>query len=216
MFYRILLLLLLCSYAEAKLDIEEIKHNFEQTMSQVNAANKEDIIKNIQTMQQSQVYLNNKEYFEKIRDKPIGNKLNIFDMEISELKEQSKISNLAIFISLSMPDNVIRQLNAEAEKLGANLVIRGMLDNDMAKTTKRVYELEASNVTIDPELFKKFEIQTVPTIVIYHKVCSECVMSTSSYDKVSGNITLNSALRLFSETGDLKSLAKEYLGVLES
>lgn len=71
---------------------------------------------------------------------------------------------LFVFVSLSMGEAALKSLYQEAQDYGAILVLRGLEDNSLKKTTETLQRLEIS-VQIDPELFKHYEVQRVPTFV---------------------------------------------------
>jgi conjugal transfer pilus assembly protein TrbC len=92
-----------------------------------------------------------------------------------------------IFVSLSMPQATLKALFDEAEAQGAVLVLRGLIDNSFKKTAEKLQEFGIA-LQIDPLLFKKHEIQRVPTFV--------WVTETQSHRLV-GNVSLAYALAQF-------------------
>ena len=77
-----------------------------------------------------------------------------------KLKQTSKI-----FVSSSMPKASLIQLALEAKHYGAQLIIRGMVNNSMKETGQLVKEINYP-LDIDPKLFQKHQITQVPTFLI--------------------------------------------------
>lgn len=76
---------------------------------------------------------------------------------------------LSVFVSLSMPRGSLDLLVAEAERTGATLVLRGMVDRSISKTVQTIKKLIGSRQvswTIDPEAFTRFQIESVPVFVL--------------------------------------------------
>ncbi len=76
------------------------------------------------------------------------------------------------FVSWSIPDELLKGYMREAYRLGATVVFRGMIDNDMRKTVDRTKALavelqqEAPHTTIDPIIFRQLGVTSVPTLAI--------------------------------------------------
>ena len=69
-----------------------------------------------------------------------------------------------IFISFSMPPDSIKLLYSESLNQNATLVMRGLLDGSFKKTAAKLQSLNVV-AQINPKLFKKYQIERVPTIV---------------------------------------------------
>lgn len=129
---------------------------------------------------------------------------------------------LFIFISSSMPESSIKNYIKAAQQTGARLVLNGLIDNDLPKTLKTISQWgEKDNffehILIDPIAYERFAIKQVPTIVLTQAdyPCpgtTECIMV--SIDRISGDISLDFALREFAQEGDLKNEAKHYLALI--
>lgn len=111
---------------------------------------------------------------------------------------------LFIFISLSMPEIVLKNLNTLADQLGGRLVMRGLKDNSFKKTVEYIRHLQKQGikVEIDPKLFEKFKVSLVPTFVL---------VDGGKVDILRGNVSLLHVLKEFSQRGHNPDLAKEYL-----
>lgn len=125
-----------------------------------------------------------------------------------QIKEHScpdnKKDGLRIFVSLSMPKNLLEQYDAIAKKIGAKLVMRGFKNNSFKETIQYTQKIV---VQVDPVAFKKFGVTSVPSFVL---------SSGDKFDKLVGNISINYALTRFKDEGDLKEKAQEYLARLKS
>jgi len=143
--------------------------------------------------------------------------------DIGQYKKENKISNLLIFISFSMPDNLIKEYIQQAKKAGAVLVLRGMIDQSISKTAIKLNTInnkQGVNAIIDPNLFKLYNITKVPTIVLAQYEgypCLDCKQSLI-YDKISGSISLEYALEqiINSKFSNTKNIAKEYISNLRN
>jgi len=111
----------------------------------------------------------------------------------------NKKDGLNIFVSLSMPKNLLEQYDAIAKKIGAKLVMRGFKNNSFKDTIQYTQKIV---VQVDPVAFKKFGVTSVPSFVL---------SSGDKFDKLVGNISINYALTRFKDEGDLKEKAQEYL-----
>lgn len=133
---------------------------------------------------------------------------NIMDTSIIEIgqRESSKTSDdFFIFVSFSLHERNLRQIIEDARRYGAFVVIRGLKNNSMRETVQYLLRSVMSTgqgVLVDPTLFQKFGIRHVPSFVLY---------DGSRYDMLSGNVTVDFALRKFAERGDLKVEAKRRL-----
>lgn len=141
-------------------------------------------------------------------------------MGISELK-----NHLYVFVSYSMSEDMIRAYAREAMWAGASLVVRGLVEGEtmadfVHKKAKALLNGKGYTAAmhIDPRLYDAFGVTAVPAIVLSkddvtkycqssdekidnRNVTRKCVArDPSTFVKVSGAITLDYALQLFSET----------------
>lgn len=125
-----------------------------------------------------------------------------------QIKEHScpdnKKDGLRIFVSLSMPKNLLEQYDAIAKKIGAKLVMRGFKNNSFKET---IHYTQKIVVQVDPVAFKKFGVTSVPSFIL---------SSSDKFDKLVGNVSINYALTKFKDEGDLKEKAQEYLARFKS
>ncbi len=117
-----------------------------------------------------------------------------------------------IAVSLSMPQSSLRQLARDADKAGATLVIRGLVDNSFARTRtalKSVFvEGEEAGLVIDPRLFQQFHVDRVPAVIAAPEPVQpcedglDCERAAVPFDIVRGNISLEQSLNLIGARGD--------------
>lgn len=124
-------------------------------------------------------------------------------------------STIRVFVSLSMPEQSLKQYAIAAKKAGASLVLRGLVDNSMKKTVQRLQGLiQEINVTvlIDPTLYRLFKIDKVPAVVVLppHEI-RFTNDEMRAHDVIYGQTTLNYALQQIAEKGEAASTAQEAL-----
>jgi type-F conjugative transfer system pilin assembly protein TrbC len=112
-----------------------------------------------------------------------------------------------------MGPELLKTYVRQARRYGGVLVFNGLPDNSWVKLNKTVTEIvgneEGVGIQIDPEEFDRFKIKTVPAFVLIKE--ADLITGTSEepaedkviYDKVTGNIGIETALRLFAEKGEL-------------
>ena len=136
---------------------------------------------------------------------------------LTDLDEQGRnyrdSSTLKVFVSSSMSTELLKTYVKEARRYGGVLVFNGLPDNSWVKLNKTVTEIvgneEGVGIQIDPEEFDRFNIKTVPAFVLIKEadlitdISEEPAEDKVIYDKVTGNIGIESALRLFAEKGEL-------------
>ena len=135
-----------------------------------------------------------------------------FDKELKEelLKPRPR---LQIFVSASMPRQLLKSYANEASIHGGVLVFRGLPNGSIHALSELVMEIgQEAAMNIDDEAFAAYGIKNVPAIVLSSsKSIFEGVNSEENFDKVSGSITLKAALELFKDSGLMKKQAKEML-----
>lgn len=114
-------------------------------------------------------------------------------------------NDLFIFVSHSMPQKVLEKLFLEAQRYDAVIVLRGLIAGSMKRTVEFFTDLirrTNGGFIIEPSLFEKYHIQTVPAFVL---------TNGTQYDVIKGNITTEYALSKFGAEGDLYNHAKQRL-----
>ncbi|EDR1382322.1 type-F conjugative transfer system pilin assembly protein TrbC [Salmonella enterica subsp. diarizonae serovar 61:r:z53] len=106
------------------------------------------------------------------------------------------------FISFSIPEEGLKRMLGETRRYGIPATLRGMRDNDLKATADAVLSLVKDGVTdgvqIDPTLFTKYDIRSVPTLVVY---CRQ------GYDVIRGNLRVKQALEKVVTAGDCRQVA---------
>lgn len=123
-------------------------------------------------------------------------------------KDHQSVSDAIIFVSFSMPKQSLEQWLAVSRQLHIPLVLRGMIDNSIKKTEQAIIPLVKKvhgGFQINPVLFRSFNIQQVPAIVVInHHGCrtdAECG-DKKQFDVIYGQTTMNYALSQLSEKGE--------------
>lgn len=110
------------------------------------------------------------------------------------------------FVSFSMPEDGLKALVLEADRLRIPATLRGLINNDFRQTANAVLKLvnddKRGGVQVDPTAYKTYGITAVPALVV---TCN------GHYDRVGGNIAPVQALRKIAESGDCSSVAKQLL-----
>lgn len=110
------------------------------------------------------------------------------------------------FLSFSVPEDGLRALVLEADRLRIPATLRGLINNDFRLTANAVLRLvneeKRGGVQVDPTAFKTYGITAVPALIV---TCD------GHYDRVAGNIAPVQALRKIAESGDCSAVAKGLL-----
>ncbi|WP_419235617.1 type-F conjugative transfer system pilin assembly protein TrbC [Rickettsia endosymbiont of Nabis limbatus] len=104
--------------------------------------------------------------------------------------EAKTYNQIYIFVSFSMPDSALKSYYIEAEQKGVRLVMRGLKNNSFVETKAKADEIGIS-FDIDPNLFEKYQITSVPIVVIDN--------NQDKVKKLAGHIGLNDALQIMQE-----------------
>ncbi len=108
--------------------------------------------------------------------------------------KDEEASELYICMSFSVPDNIWLQLSHELERQKGAFVLRGLPKNSFKELSCKLLQLKEKGmnapVLLNPQVFEDYKICKVPTF-IYLKEGSET--------KLSGTISLTSAMKIMSE-----------------
>ncbi|MGV2433267.1 MAG UNVERIFIED_CONTAM: type-F conjugative transfer system pilin assembly protein TrbC [Rickettsiaceae bacterium] len=122
---------------------------------------------------------------------------------------------LQIFVSSSMPIELLKKYTNEAKKYNGVLVLRDCLNGSMMEFILKTAYLsqESSGIQIDDEAFEAFKIDKVPAIILAQPVSIiDSKNHLIKFDKISGNISIKGALEKFSENnGDMSEEARNLL-----
>lgn len=128
---------------------------------------------------------------------------------IADTNKSRHSSQVIVFISFSMPDASVKQWMRQAEKIHAPVVIRGLINNSFKTTIQKMAELTKDNhggVQIDPTLFRRFQINQLPAVVVLDE--GDCLPGQScfaNYDVIYGDVTLDYALKKITDQHDALS-----------
>lgn len=126
---------------------------------------------------------------------------------------------LQIFVSSSMPKQLLKVYAREAKLYGGTLVFRGLPGGSIHKLTDLVMEIsdeDSSPMQIDDEAFTAFGIEVVPAIVLAKPApIFSGKTESEKFDKVTGGVTIKASLELFAKSGDMREEARSLLGGLK-
>lgn len=108
-------------------------------------------------------------------------------------------SRLYYFWSFSIPEESLKEVFADGEKIGLVAVLRGLPEGSAKDSLLRIKRLVGERkveVMIDPLLFHLYDIQAVPSVVYAENVNSSCehCEPVPIHWKVLGNVSLPAAL----------------------
>jgi len=118
-----------------------------------------------------------------------------------------------LFVSFSMPEEMLLSMCDEAAHLDVPVVLKGLVGGDFKKTLGAIGRLQDKahkrhlrfdGLSIDPVWFEQFDIQSVPALVVTASVqgCeSQGQCPNTDFDVVYGNVHLKRALTLIAENG---------------
>lgn len=129
-----------------------------------------------------------------------GHEIARESLQQKENKDSSLYPKLLVFVSFSMPLEVIKVLGSQTHQLGGKLVLRGLVKGNFKETLEKLKELQ-EEVIIDPPLFETFNVKNVPTFVLRQER-SMSSLETGAYDRLQGNVTLHYALEQFALKGN--------------
>jgi type-F conjugative transfer system pilin assembly protein TrbC len=126
---------------------------------------------------------------------------------------------IMVFVSFSMNEASLKQWMQQAERIHAPVVIRGLLDHSFKKTIQKMAELTRDNhggMQLDPTLFRKFQIEQVPAVVVFKEAnCPSSQSCVEDFDVVYGNVTLDYALQTIIDQHDgVSSIASVAISTL--
>lgn len=105
-----------------------------------------------------------------------------------------------VLVSFSMPDADIRDLARQAARIGAPLILRGLVGGTLTATQKKLAEfadIPGASFLVDPTLFRRFKVDSVPTFVLPLEelnACSQDGCPVPAHVKVSGESGLDHIL----------------------
>jgi type-F conjugative transfer system pilin assembly protein TrbC len=109
-------------------------------------------------------------------------------------------ADLMIFVSLSMPANMLEQYAAQAKRFGATLIMRGFVNDRLSDTKVALQRLNKAGAAwqISPEPFIHFKIDKVPAIVVATaesaSITEEGCAAPETFTAVFGDMSVHAAL----------------------
>jgi type-F conjugative transfer system pilin assembly protein TrbC len=103
-----------------------------------------------------------------------------------DAERDREAKGLVAFVSLGMPAASLDRLIADAERLRAPLVLRGIPGGSIKATAERIERLNAGRKVgwqIDPAMFKRFDVRAVPAFVLVdptRPVAVDCPAATGA------------------------------------
>jgi type-F conjugative transfer system pilin assembly protein TrbC len=127
--------------------------------------------------------------------------LKNIDPQYADIELPKPHDKLYYFISFSMSDESLKQAVSDAEKYGADFVIRGLANEDFKETIYKIKEIIGEHrveFLIDPILFEYYKVgeckgcSLIPTLVYAKNVDPICETCSDNIDavKISGNVTM--------------------------
>lgn len=128
-----------------------------------------------------------------------------------------------VFVSSSMPSTSLVQWFRQAQRLGASVILRGLVNNSLSATKAWMKPLieQANNtggVEINPMAFEAYGITQVPAVVVTtgSLPCSDEHSATAPFDRVIGNTSLLAALKVVIERGDVGMVAQQKIAQMRA
>lgn len=114
-----------------------------------------------------------------------------------------------VFVSLSMPEDALKQIIDQTSAAGGFVVFRGFPNNSAKQFVAGMSKVvtnddQFASIGVDPRLFRAFGVQAVPTYVAVSSDFStcdglSCTTTPPPFDAMSGNVTVRYALETFAE-----------------
>ena len=135
---------------------------------------------------------------------------------------RTELPRLLVFVSYSMPQQVLMDWHKQVTKAGGVLVMRGMVNESMTETFAKATEVFGGRTyAIDPSMFRMFAVDVVPKVVVLAEPIAAChvpgcALVPPKHDAMGGNVTLQFALAQFAESGASAAQAQTHLNNLVS
>lgn len=146
-----------------------------------------------------------------IKDNPLQQSDRHFLDDLISKQQASQadkpVQGAVYFVSFSIPEEGLKRMLGETRLYDIPATLRGMLNNDLKTTADAVLSLVKDGATegvqIDPTLFTKYGIRSVPALVVF---CDR------GYDVIRGNLRVKQVLEKVAEKGDCRLVAERILG----
>jgi conjugal transfer pilus assembly protein TrbC len=122
-----------------------------------------------------------------------GKKCKHCSSEIENIEIKNPKDGILIFVSFSMPKASLIELNKQAQKYNATLIMRGIYKNSFSEMRKKILEIspDGLSINIDPKAFEQYNIKQIPTFVL--------VENNKEIHRLAGNVSLDYAHEKLSE-----------------
>jgi type-F conjugative transfer system pilin assembly protein TrbC len=139
----------------------------------------------------------------------------------SDLKKGE--TDLLVFVSFSLPEKLLIEYSKQAKEAGATLILRGLVEHSITKTQQKaaIYNPVLASWEINPGIFRKFNIDKVPSIVLadasHEEIDSSGCAFPADYIKIDGDLSIKQALYNmgWQGKGRFAQLAKQKLKQIE-
>lgn len=122
---------------------------------------------------------------------------------------------LQIFVSSSLPKQLLKAYAKEAKLYSGTLVFRGLPGGSIHKLSDLAMEIsdeDSAPMQIDDEAFAAFKVRVVPAIVLSKSApIFSGKTGSDKFDKVTGALTIKASLELFGKSGDMREEAGNLL-----
>ncbi|WP_051516897.1 type-F conjugative transfer system pilin assembly protein TrbC [Herbaspirillum sp. RV1423] len=119
-----------------------------------------------------------------------------------------------IFVSMKLSDTTLIALARDSRRAGVGLVLQGFIHEGprgLEDTKARIADINraccnnnVANWQINPILFKRYEVKAVPAFVI----AKGSGNSSTDFSKVSGEMSLGTALKFFAQESRIPDIKK--------
>lgn len=133
-------------------------------------------------------------------------------------------AEVLLFTSLAVPAASWRAAARDAARIGAPLVLRGVVEGSLPGTARRIASRVGdaqAGVAIDPRLFRLFRIARVPAVVVVPGGVPLCrdrgcaAEAPPPFDRVTGNLSLAASLEVIAAEGAAgRTVARRHLATL--
>lgn len=223
----------LAEYVEpSKNDVADQRKVIEKALSKANELSESDVFldtikRDINTMNsiRPEHYSNGlgievPNYVDALKDSNYLSKVESFQSDYPDIDTRKDMP--IVLVSFSMPDSTLKSLVSEAIKFGGSVVIRGLYQNDFEKTLDKIKTLSDSKdagIAIDPTLFDRLNVKTVPAFVLPHgdvMPCGESGCPSFEHTRAFGGSSFEYFLEVIERTekGELSNKASYWLSVI--
>ncbi|MDP4154957.1 MAG: type-F conjugative transfer system pilin assembly protein TrbC [Bacillota bacterium] len=148
-----------------------------------------------------------------------GNPKELSDSRVTEtgsndtrIDDTFPYPKLLVFVSFSMPAESLNALNAQVNRVGGKLVLRGLANGSFQQMAQKLKDLQI-DIIIDPTLFEAYQVNQNPTFIL-RSTPTTSPEEEVPHDRLTGNVSLEYVLEQFSAHGETRLQALEMLKIL--